>query len=389
MAKTKSGSVAERTELESHVLKAAGGKGLASGTRKAKGTGEGNEDARNPIMPKRLSGVPVALGGRRLCFGLNLGDCTASSPGEKCSRGWHLCTNSGCHRPHAATGGECNVTSKTSDVHVTKADSHKFSHLPCAVICLVFCSTDARVQLNWTKLAWNMRLANLWRMRASFRTTSIPSATSRRLIGKIRQHVCTGSVDDHPRQRHRLRSRSSGSKAVRGPPVEPGGHQEGQLSIARGNARLSRTDWHNPLEVGETAPGKKSFAEFASCLNEKQELRRHLSFAFLEGCCDVTAQRTQCHFDTIISANHEQHPGRRTQSSNAALTIAKICCATAEISRACEGTGSHTVAFDWHNNKFKPCHGVGKLDLRGAEAQTRVFEQLEDHNVQCVWMAPP
>ena len=46
---------------------------------------------------------------------------------------------------------------------------------------------------------------------------------------------------------------------------------------------------------------------------------------------------------------------------------------------------SISQVIDWHN-KFKPCHGVVLLDLREAEAQTRVFKQLEDHNVQCAYV---
>ena len=52
------------------------------------------------LLPKPLvGGVAVTPDGQRLCCGFNLYECKDASPGEKCGRGWHLCTRVGLPRP--------------------------------------------------------------------------------------------------------------------------------------------------------------------------------------------------------------------------------------------------------------------------------------------------
>jgi hypothetical protein len=74
--------------------------------RPAKGGGKGFVK-----LPAALVGMcPVsnkATSSKRLCFGFNLGNCSAVSPGQECAKGAHLCmkpTASGeaCSKPHGA-----------------------------------------------------------------------------------------------------------------------------------------------------------------------------------------------------------------------------------------------------------------------------------------------
>ena len=44
-------------------------------------------------MPRELmGGVSTLPDGRRICYGFNLGTCTAAEPGGACNRGVHVCT---------------------------------------------------------------------------------------------------------------------------------------------------------------------------------------------------------------------------------------------------------------------------------------------------------
>ena len=59
-------------------------KGGQQGHQREKETGKANEVARNPILATRRSGgVPVTPDGRRFCFEVDLGRCTASGPGRE------------------------------------------------------------------------------------------------------------------------------------------------------------------------------------------------------------------------------------------------------------------------------------------------------------------
>jgi hypothetical protein len=66
-------------------------------------------------MPAALIGMCAksssATQSKRLCFGFNLGTCSAVGPGQECSKGMHLCMKPGaggeaCSKPHGAL--KCN-----------------------------------------------------------------------------------------------------------------------------------------------------------------------------------------------------------------------------------------------------------------------------------------
>ena len=68
--------------------------------RKAKGKGKGVP------MPKALvGGVARTADGQPICFGFNLGECRAAKVGERCPKGFHICTKLGCGGEHPAN--EC------------------------------------------------------------------------------------------------------------------------------------------------------------------------------------------------------------------------------------------------------------------------------------------
>ena len=71
--------------------------------KRAKGKGKNKNAIR---MPAGLEGMATktspATGMRRLCFGFNLGTCTAAAPGESCHKGLH-----GCMKPAGPNGDAC------------------------------------------------------------------------------------------------------------------------------------------------------------------------------------------------------------------------------------------------------------------------------------------
>ena len=82
------------------------------GAGKSGGKGRGRKGfvQRAPIrMPPELIGQhPMTEDNEPICFSFNLGGCKAAKIGERCSKGWHLCTKCrGNHsqRNHAQAGG--------------------------------------------------------------------------------------------------------------------------------------------------------------------------------------------------------------------------------------------------------------------------------------------
>ena len=52
-------------------------------------------------MPKQLVGKASETGeGKRLCWAYNIDGCPNAGDGEECPRGWHLCCEPGCFKPH-------------------------------------------------------------------------------------------------------------------------------------------------------------------------------------------------------------------------------------------------------------------------------------------------
>jgi len=78
-------------------------KGAPSTKGKGKGRKGSNKKGRGPNIPKGLIGKALQTApGERLCWAFNLDrGCTEASPGGKCSRGLHLCTEPGCQKPHS------------------------------------------------------------------------------------------------------------------------------------------------------------------------------------------------------------------------------------------------------------------------------------------------
>ena len=96
-------------------------------------------------------------------------------------------------------------------------------------------------------------------------------------------------------------------------------------------------------------------------MDSKQEPRQFSSLSGRLLRCHCV-QNEHCHVDAIIFAYHEQHPGRRrTQSSNAALTMAEILFVQIQA--------------------MPP--GREARPPRGRTTDLGLFKQLEDHNVPC------
>ena len=75
-------------------------KGSASPSPAAASKGKGSKGSVR--LPAGLIGKSaVTADGRRKCFSFNLGGCSLAAPGDECTKGWHLCMESGCDKPHA------------------------------------------------------------------------------------------------------------------------------------------------------------------------------------------------------------------------------------------------------------------------------------------------
>ena len=71
--------------------------------RGRKGKGAGKNQVRMPVgLEGMATKTSAATGMRRLCFGYNLGTCTAATPGEACPKGLH-----GCMKPAGPNGDAC------------------------------------------------------------------------------------------------------------------------------------------------------------------------------------------------------------------------------------------------------------------------------------------
>jgi hypothetical protein len=78
-----------------------------------KGKGKGKKGAGNASMPKALIGMckvsNSATSSQRFCYGYNLGNCKAVSPGQACPKGLHGCmkplqNGEACSQPHTCAG---------------------------------------------------------------------------------------------------------------------------------------------------------------------------------------------------------------------------------------------------------------------------------------------
>jgi hypothetical protein len=80
------------------------------GGSSGKGAGKGKSEG-SGSMPKGLLGLRGTRGdGERLCYGWNLGTCSAAAGGAKCDRGWHECMKCGAtgHGAHQCGGGRAS-----------------------------------------------------------------------------------------------------------------------------------------------------------------------------------------------------------------------------------------------------------------------------------------
>jgi len=77
-----------------------GGKGSGK-----KGGGKGGKDStigRGTSLPLSLVGkVSRTAAGEPICYDYNLEHgCSQAKPGERCSKGWHVCMEPGCGKAH-------------------------------------------------------------------------------------------------------------------------------------------------------------------------------------------------------------------------------------------------------------------------------------------------
>lgn len=69
---------------------------------KGKGKARGGRSSSSVKMPQELLGQsPMTSEGEPICFSFNCGGCSKASPGQRCSKGWRLCSKWGCQQPHS------------------------------------------------------------------------------------------------------------------------------------------------------------------------------------------------------------------------------------------------------------------------------------------------
>ena len=64
--------------------------------QKGDGKGKSNFELMSGKAKTTSSGDPI-------CFNYNIRGCPNAQPGAKCPRGWHLCAEQGCQKPHPMT----------------------------------------------------------------------------------------------------------------------------------------------------------------------------------------------------------------------------------------------------------------------------------------------
>ena len=81
--------------------KRSGGNGNGKGKDKGKGKGGGKGTPRSALPPSLLGKASRTANGEPICYNYNLEHgCQDAKPGERCSRGWHLCMEQGCGKAH-------------------------------------------------------------------------------------------------------------------------------------------------------------------------------------------------------------------------------------------------------------------------------------------------
>lgn len=69
---------------------------------KGKGKGQGARSSSSIKMPQELLGqTAVTAANEPLCFSYNCNGCSKAAAGQRCAKGWHLCTKWGCQQPHS------------------------------------------------------------------------------------------------------------------------------------------------------------------------------------------------------------------------------------------------------------------------------------------------
>ncbi len=70
-----------------------------------RGGSSGQQDnKRGPRCPRELVNKQLEFDGKSVCYGFSLGTCPESNvvaPGDRCTRGWHICAEPGCGRNHS------------------------------------------------------------------------------------------------------------------------------------------------------------------------------------------------------------------------------------------------------------------------------------------------
>jgi len=69
---------------------------------KGKGKSRGGRSTSSIKMPQEILGqAAMTPDGEPICYSFNCGGCSRASAGQRCPRGWHLCSRWGCQQPHS------------------------------------------------------------------------------------------------------------------------------------------------------------------------------------------------------------------------------------------------------------------------------------------------
>ena len=78
-------------------------RGKSAGRNVGKGKDAGKDQGSPPVPQALLPGKSITEDGDRICFGYNLGTCRDAKPGERCKRGFHVCSKA------ELQGGACRL----------------------------------------------------------------------------------------------------------------------------------------------------------------------------------------------------------------------------------------------------------------------------------------
>ena len=97
----KNKEIADLQRKLGEAKRAGGGGERPKGKDRGKGKGGGKDTPKSALPPSLFGKASRTANGEPICYNYNLEHgCKEAKPGERCSRGWHVCMEPGCGKAH-------------------------------------------------------------------------------------------------------------------------------------------------------------------------------------------------------------------------------------------------------------------------------------------------